>query len=132
MTDNNTETEYDIWNKVKKETSVLKTNIKIREGEIRWCRLGINIGSETQGKGLYFERPVLILKKFSQDVFLGIPITSKIKSGSWFYHLKIHNRTLILNQARILDRKRLRDKIYELSENQIREIKEAFCLLIKS
>ncbi len=130
MKDNNEE--YDIWNKIKKETSLLKTDIKIREGEIRWCRFGINIGSETQGKGSYFERPVLILKKFSQDVFLGIPVTSKIKSGSWFYPLRLHNRTLILNQSRILDRKRLKDKIYELSENQIIEIKAAFCLLIKS
>jgi mRNA interferase MazF len=128
----NNKKEYDEWNNIKKETSVLKINIKIREGEIRWCRLGLNIGNETRGKGLYFERPVLILKKFSSEVFLGIPVTSKTKSGTWFYSLKTHNRTLILNQARILDIKRLRDKIYELSEVQVKEIKEAFCRLIKS
>lgn len=70
--------------KLKKETSILEIEIKIREGEIRWCRLGMNIGSETQGKGSYFERPVLILKKFSRDVFLGIPVTSKIKMVAGF------------------------------------------------
>ena len=35
-----------------------------KEGEIWWCHLGENVGTEMNGKGDFFTRPVLILKKY--------------------------------------------------------------------
>ncbi len=126
------EKDFDGWSAVKQNTDRLKPEIKIRAGEIRWCRFGVNIGNEILGKGENFRRPVLIIKKFSGDVFLGLPLTTKIHKGDWYYHIK-HNdvdRSIILNQARLLDRKRLEEKIFEVSETELEKIKQAFCSLI--
>ncbi len=123
---------YDDWNKVKQETDNLENLIKIREGEIRWCRFGINIGNEIIGKGENFQRPVLILKKYSGQIFLGLPVTSTIRDGDWYF--KINNkgvdRSVILNQGRSLDSKRLEEKIFELSEKELDKIKEKYCNLV--
>ncbi|MDB5188721.1 MAG: hypothetical protein JWM92_319 [Candidatus Nomurabacteria bacterium] len=122
------------WNKIKIKTDEVKSEIKIREGEIRWCRIGMNVGSEILGKGESFKRPVLILKKFTGDVFLGIPLTSKIHDGNWYYILEHEGvkRSIILNQARLLDKKRLEEKMFEVFKKQLIEIKQAYCNLILS
>jgi mRNA interferase MazF len=122
------------WNDLKIDTDKNTVNIKIREGEIRWCRFGVNIGHEIIGKGENFRRPVLILKKFSGDVFLGCPLTSKKHDGDWYFNLdhEEETRCIILNQARLLDRKRLEHKMYELNEVDLKNVKEAYCKLIVS
>lgn len=126
--------DFSKWNRLKIETDSSKSLIPIREGEIRWCRIGINVGNEVLGKGEEFIRPVLIMKKFSSDVFLGIPLSTKMRFGTWFYQIRIleSDQILILNQARLLDRKRLQDKLVEISEVELKEIKKAYCNLILS
>lgn len=133
---NSEEKNFDQWNNIKKSTDKIKIEIKIRTGEIRWCRLGINIGKEIIGKGKTFRRPVLILKKFSGDVFLGLPLTTRDHAGDWYYAIK-HNstadnieRSVILNQARVLDGKRLEEKLFEISETELENIKKVYCALI--
>lgn len=126
------DTEYNNWNELKKTTHKSDSQIGIRVGEIRWCKFGINIGNEIIGKGGTFHRPVLILKKFSGDVFLGLPLTTKKHDGDWYYKI-LHEditQTVILNQGRVLDRKRLEEKIFEISEAELEEIKKAYCALI--
>ena len=123
---------FDDWNNVKKITEINDVKIKIRVGEIRWCKFGLNIGKETIGKGSTFHRPVLILKKFSGDVFFGLPLTTKEHNGDWYYKI-IHDeiiQTIILNQGRILDRKRLEEKLFEISESELNNIKKSYCELI--
>lgn len=124
--------DFDNWNEVKKETDKTESLIKIRAGENRWCRFGINIGNEIVGKGNTFRRPVIILKKFSGDVFLGLPLTTKEHKGDWYYKIDHENisRYIILNQGRILDKKRLEEKLFEISEPELLEIKKAYCNLI--
>lgn len=126
------EPDYDNWNEIKKSTHKADSLIGIRAGEIRWCRFGINIGNEIIGKGNTFHRPVLILKKFSGDVFLGLPLTTKEHDGDWYYKITHEDitRVIILNQGRVLDRKRLEEKILEISEAQLEDIKKAYCALI--
>ena len=57
------------WCEAKILLSERPSNILFKEGEIWWCRIGMNIGHETYGKGASFSRPVLIFKKFSNDFF---------------------------------------------------------------
>ena len=123
---------FDSWNKVKQETDKIVSTIKIREGEIRWCRFGINIGNETLGKGDNFRRPVFILKKYSGQVFLGVPVTSTIRNTNWYYTITHENtsRCIILNQGRTLDSKRLEEKIFEVTEKELENIKKSYCNLI--
>lgn len=125
--------DFDSWNRLKKKLDASAPSTPFREGEIRWCKFGLNIGNETLGKGSEFKRPVLILKKFSTDVFLGLPLTSQIRQGSWFYPInnKGIKNSILLNQARVLDRKRLEQKILTLSDKELQEIKNAFTRLIR-
>lgn len=126
------EKDFDEWNKIKKNTDLIKEGVMIREGEIIWCRIGINIGCETFGKGKYCRRPILVLRKFTKKSFLGIPVTKQEKKGDWYYKIEKEGEVnfLILNQARLLDTKRLENKIYEMSEKELLKIKIKYCALI--
>ncbi len=126
--------DYDSWNRLKKAVDHCLSSTLIREGEIRWCKLGINVGNETLGKGVGFKRPVLILKKYSRDVFLAVPLTSRIHYGSWYYPVRCGDLvcSLILNQARTLDRKRLEEKMIELNSKELLKVKRAYCSLVLS
>ncbi len=79
----------------------------------------MNIGDEIYGKGVNFLRPVLILKKITQNVFLGLPMTSLEKNGTWYVEILLHKKQnwVILSQARTLDARRLRNRIGELSDS---------------
>ena len=124
--------DFDRWNNIKKQTDKVNSPVKIREGEIRWCIFGVNIGNEILGKGEFFRRPTLILKKFSGDIFLGLPLTTKEHDGDWYYRIEYEDtlRFIVLNQARILDRKRLAQKIFEIPEVELEKIKRDYCSLI--
>ena len=99
-----------------------------REGEVCWCALGLNIGVETDGKGKSYTRPVLILKAFGQNAFLGIPVTSKIKTGKFYYDLNLGDgvpRQAMLSQIRFMDAKRLNRKITAIAPAELLKIKQA-------
>lgn len=125
---------FDDWNEVKKKTDEKNDARLIKAGEIRWCRIGVNIGKESNGKSQYFRRPVLILKKYSGDVFLGLPLTSREKVGNWYFPLMQKEKYgyIILNQGRTLDKKRLENKLIQISEKELAQVKKAYCDLIFS
>jgi mRNA interferase MazF len=99
-----------------------------REGEIWWCSVGVNIGREIFGKGINFTRPVIVFKKMDKDSFLAIPLTTKIKNGSWYVEIFYNGveRRAILSQARVLDGKRLTEKMGTLSNKNFRNLKKSF------
>jgi mRNA interferase MazF len=88
----------------------------------------MNIGVEVYGKGPKFERPVLILKKFTAEFFFGIPITTQIKKGPWYTSIRFGGKELsaMLSHARALDVVRLTERMGTLPENQFQKIREAF------
>lgn len=126
--------DFDSWNQIKKTLDKSLPSTWIREGEIRWCKFGVNVGNEALGKGAGFKRPVLILKKFSGDVFLALPLTSKIHAGDWYHPIQNNGTTnsVILNQARVLDRRRLEQKIFDVPESELQKVKDAFVNLIQN
>ena len=85
--------DFDSWNKEKQETENRKRNYNFfyHTRELWWCAVGVNIGVETDGKNQNFERPVLIVKKFNQDMFWGLPLTSHEKAGD-FYQKIAHGK----------------------------------------
>ncbi len=74
------ENDYDNWNNLKKDTSK-KNRVFFDKGEIWFLSMGKNIGDEEDGKNQNFERPVLITRKFNNNVFLSVPLTSQPKEG---------------------------------------------------
>lgn len=114
----------------------LHSNIRnprpFKEAEIWWCAIGQNIGRELYGKSSYFSRPILIVKKFSRETFLGLPLTTQVKDGSWFCSITFQGKTqtIILNQVRIFDEKRLYRKIGELDDRDFEKVRKEFLDLL--
>ncbi len=106
--------EYDRWNKKKQNINNSNLNkIYFREREIWWCSIGLNVGFEENGKGELFNRPVLVLKKYGTQIFIGIPISNTKKSGSFYFHIKIKDNksNCLLTHLRLFDARRLTQKI---------------------
>ena len=120
------EKEYDKWNQLKKSLSIKESTIFFHEREIWYCSLGKNIGYEEDGKNELFERPVLVIRKFNNEIFLAIPLTSSKKDNNYYYQYKLNNKTYagILSQIRLLDCRRLSRKIGMIKEGDFSKIIE--------
>ena len=113
------EKRFDEWNELKKSLHEKKKPLKFWSRNIYFMSIGQNIGHEQYGKGREFLRPVLVLKKLSKETFLGVPLTSKEKEGSYFfsfYH-KGKKSTAMFNQIRVFDIKRVKFYYGKMSEN---------------
>lgn len=104
------------------------------EREVWWASMGENVGSETNGKNFHFERPVVIVKKFSKDMLFVIPTTTKTKIGTWYQPIEYSDVKTQANlaQARTISAKRLIRKIGNLSPEQFHPLIEGFVALIKT
>jgi mRNA interferase MazF len=118
------EKDFDSWNKLKKSLSTGESNVFFHKREIWYCSLGKNIGYEEDGKNELFERPILIIKKFNNDIFLAIPLTSSKKDNKYYFKYKLEGREYsgILSQIRLLDKKRLSRKIGMMKESDFKNI----------
>lgn len=99
-----------------------------KEGEIWWCSVGENIGVEISGKSEYFSRPVYIYKKLNQESFLGFPMTTQKKKGTWYVAVKQESRdvVVIIGQARTLSSKRLQSKVGHLDDSDKEKVLRGF------
>ncbi len=116
------------WFKLKISLWDSESKVIFKQGDIWWCSLGINLGEEIFGKGLKFTRPILVFRKFTSNSFLGLPLTTQKKEGSWFVEITIHGKTnwVMLNQARILDKKRLTNRVGVLDDTDLKKVKSRF------
>jgi len=100
---------FDKWNILKKRLHKKENIIKFSNGNIYFMSLGQNIGHEVYGKDELFLRPVLVYKKLSKTTFIGIPLTSQKKEGSYYFsfnYKKNKTSTAMLHQMRVLDIRR--------------------------
>ena len=109
----------------------LQKNIIVKRGEIFWCYLGINIGSEQNGAGRDLIRPVLIVSIFSNNFFLVAPMTSKKHEGNWYVKISFRDSYIILNQIRPVDEKRLIKIMGQVSDLELKNIIDSYIKLIK-
>jgi mRNA interferase MazF len=126
---------YDDWNEKKQELQVSGDTkiLYFNEGDIWWCSLGINLGDETFGKGEDFRRPILIIKKLSNDLCIALPITSQSKKGTWFVDIVLQGEAnwVMLHQIRMLHKKRFQIKMAELTREEFSRVKEKLEQLLK-
>lgn len=111
--------DFDLWNEHIKTLDTRVFEGFIRAREIWWCALGVNIGSEQDGKNEAFERPVLVIKKINNDLFLIAPLTTKIKIGEYRIASESsgHTSQILLSQVRVVSGKRLLRKVSLLKTN---------------
>ncbi len=104
--------DFEKWCSVKKEIATKKKIIGIKERSVVFVHLGKNIGYEQNGKGEQFLRPVVVLKVYNRNLFVGVPMTSQEKEGYFYQKLECHHKDkiyhsiAILSQIRIFDTKR--------------------------
>jgi len=133
MTQNNSQKLFDQWNIQKKIIDARKNTKTIKERYIAFLQMGENVGFEQNGKGEKFLRPVLIYKKFSNHLFLGIPLTSKLKKERFYAEFSFKDRksTAILSQIRLFDSKRIEYISGRISQDQFQKIKKRLIALLQ-
>lgn len=106
---------------------------RISDGEVWWCSFGENVGVEINGKSARFTRPVLVLKKLSKFGFMGIPLTSQKKSGTWYAKFEFLGKQeyAAICQARVMSVSRLHTKIGQVPDSDMRIVSDAFVELYK-
>jgi mRNA interferase MazF len=119
------------WIKVKVRIHLNENLLSFKQRDIWWANIGLNVGHEQNGKNDEYERPVLVLRKFGQNIFWAIPMTSKEINSN--YRMKIKYKeyyrnitgdlleeekegNLILNQLRTISNKRLIRKMGVIAE----------------
>ena len=128
--------EYNNWNKIKKEIAFDTINVGFKNRDIFYINMGKNIGFEQDGKGVNFVRPVVVVKGFNKFMFLGIPLSTKIKEDKFYYNFKFNKKDEIvenialLSQIRLFSTKRLLNKIGMMNIDDFNKMKNKFKDLI--
>lgn len=126
---------FDEWNKQKQkiDTHEIQDPLYIKEREVWWISMGVNVGAEIDGKNELFERPVLVFRKVGREQFYGLPLTSKEKAGP-FYRLVHYGESagnVCLSQLRVFSAKRLIRKIDVVNETEFEDLQETFARFFK-
>ncbi len=106
---------------------------EVSEGDIWWASLGENIGYEISGKSKLFSRPVIIFRKLSKNFYLIIPLTTQMRTGTWYVNFKHAERemTACLHQVRAIDYRRLSTRLGVLDPKDQMKIETGFWDLYK-
>lgn len=107
--------DFQTWHLKKSRIDEIEKRPFFHEREIWFCYFGINVGFEQDGRGQDFLRPVLIFRKFNNEIFWGIPLTKsrkKISKNSEQYYFKFSfipkiESIATLSQMRLIDARRL-------------------------
>jgi mRNA interferase MazF len=119
--------DFDKWNKQKKEIHNTGENKFYKPKEVWWCNLGVNVGFEQDGSGELNERPVVILRGFSSQVCLIVPLTTSKKRNKYHFDLGIVGDSqafAIISQIRLIDTKRLSNRITILNKGVFNSMKK--------
>jgi len=118
---------FDLWNEVKKQTHAEAPRLyTVRE--VWWCRLGVNIGTEQDGRGEKFLRPVLILRGFGPDACMVVPLTTSMREHPLRVPVGLidgREARANLSQIRIVDTRRLVEKIGFLEKAIFNDVRKA-------
>ena len=125
---------FESWNKFKINLESTISEVIFHESEIWWSAIGANLGHEEDGKGDLYERPVLILKKFNENLLIAIPLSTKIKEGRFYVNFlddKL-SYSVLLSQTKVMSSKRLLRKISKLSRGRFSVVKNAYFKLLNT
>ncbi len=123
---------FSLWAILKPKLDNKLSTILIKERDIVWCSIGENIGDEESGKGDLFLRPVLVIRKFNSNLFFVTPLTTKIKDNPYYVKYTLHGieYSAMISQIRVIDRKRMRNKVAKIDKTDYHKICNAIKLTI--
>jgi len=104
-----------------------------REQEVWWCSIGTNVGVEQDGKGHRFERPVIVFRKFNEQMLWVLPMTSRKKHGRFYFPIHLHTKEqiVVLSQLRVVSGKRLIRRVGKISDSAFSALEQAFSIFLK-
>jgi len=119
--------DFDRWNNIKKKTNAEHPRLyTVRE--MWWCRLGVNVGTEQDGKGDWYVRPCVILRGFGPDACLVVPLTTSLRKHALRLPVGLVNgfqACANLSQIRVVDTRRLEEKIEFLEKDAFSRLRKA-------
>ena len=118
---------FDDWNTLKKELQEKeRSNIRFKEWDIWWVSIGQNIRSESYWKWENYRRPVLIVRKLSKESCICIPLSSKIKTWTWFceYKHQWERATALLYQIKMIHINRFQRRLWYMDDSDFKNIKK--------
>ena len=117
--------DFNEWNDRKKKIDSMEEIVYFKQQEVWWCRAGLNIGIEANGKGIEFARPVLIIKKHHKNSCLVVHLTTRNKNNKAYYEIdtELHPGVFAnLSQIKTIDSKRLISKMFFLSKENFKTL----------
>lgn len=117
--------DFDSWNIIKQKINNGKLKLLyFKEREIWWLSIGINVGYEEDGKHEDFLRPVLVITKFNRELFLGVPLSTKVKDNRYYINISLKGRTVsaMVSQIRTFSSKRILYKLGELDSEDFMKV----------
>jgi mRNA interferase MazF len=118
---------FDVWNTQKKVLQKTEPNLFPAEGEVWMAAVGKNLGFEQDGSGDNFSRPVLVVKKFNNQMFWVAPLSTKQKQFDFYYNCvdpMERKISVILAQLRLISVKRCKRNMYVFPPVDFEEIKK--------
>ena len=117
------------WMAQKAEINNDKVRPFFHEREVWFSSLGENVGFEQDGNKEEYLRPVLIVRKFNNEIFWGIPLTKseKRKDSRYYYSFSFVEGIMslaILSQIRLIDAKRLARQMGVMEEDDFEKLKK--------
>jgi hypothetical protein len=83
---------------------------------------------EIDGKGQAFSRPVLVLRRYNNVSFLGMPLTSNAKANFWIAPVGEHKGETqfgVASQVRTFSAARLTRRLYTITDPNFATVKTA-------
>ena len=93
-----------------------------------WVHMGENVGSEVDGEGDSFTRPIVVYRKLGSYTLLAVPTSTKAKTGTWYvsFRHKGVDEVALLSQIRVISFKRLKEKVGALDDADMERIRKGF------
>ena len=117
--------DFQKWHSQKRHIENERPRVFFKEREIWFCHLGENVGFEQDGRGDEFLRPIVVLKKFNNEVLWVVPLTKTDKKNKYYFPFSFNNETsvAILSQIRLVDAKRLKYKMGDMKVDYFKVLK---------
>lgn len=123
---------YSQWHELKQAVNDRPPIQSYHEREVWWCSIGENVGYEEDGKNELFERPILVVKKFNGELFLGVSLTTKRRDNKYYHPIKIGELpgSVMVSQLRVLSSRRLSRRLERLGKVRFADICEKLSSLV--
>lgn len=121
------------WHKKKSIINNFKHVPFFHEREIWFCFLGANVGFEQDGQGEDFQRPIVVIRKFNNEICWAIPLSKTKRRGKYYFAFPFNEGTIsvaILSQIKLVDVHRFSRKVGVMNEKDFRHLIEKLKALL--